>query len=235
MSEAGRAQVGAETHPVDRPIRVLLADDQSLMRSGFRMILDSQPDLEVVGEARDGEEAVAEARRLQPDVVLMDVRMPRLDGIAATQRILDEAAPSARVLVLTMFDLDEYVYGALQAGASGFLLKDVSAEHLLMGTRLVADGDELLDPAITRRLIDRYTTEPRAGATGPPDGLERLTPREREVVGHIARGLTNAQIATELVLGESTVKSHVASILAKLEVHDRVGIVIVAYEHGIVR
>jgi DNA-binding NarL/FixJ family response regulator len=235
MTDTDRAQVGADPDGSDRPIRVLLADDQPLMRSGFRMILDAQPDVSVVGEARDGEEAVAEAQRLQPDVVLMDVRMPRLDGIEATQRILDEAAPSARVLVLTMFDIDDYVYAALRAGASGFLLKDVSAEHLLMGIRLVANGDELLDPAITRRLIDRYTADPPLASSGATDALDRLTPREREVVGLVARGLTNAQIAAELVLGESTVKTHVASILAKLEVHDRVGIVIIAYQHGMVR
>jgi len=211
----------------------MLADDQPLMRSGFRMLLEAQPDIHVVGEARDGEEAVAEAHRLQPDVVLMDVRMPRVDGIEATRRIRSEACPTAHVLVLTMFDVDDYVYGALRAGASGFLLKDASAEHLLMGIRLVADGDELLDPAVTRRLIDRYSAAHRPQATGSSKAIEQLTPREREVFGLVARGLSNGQVAAELVLGESTVKTHVASILAKLALHDRVGIVVYAYEHGL--
>ncbi|MFI5254884.1 MAG: response regulator transcription factor, partial [Candidatus Limnocylindrales bacterium] len=161
--------------PDGGPARVLVVDDQPLMRSGFRLILDGQPDIEVVGEARDGEEAVTQARRLQPDVVLMDVRMPRLDGIAATRLILAEAAPLTHVLVLTMFDLDEYVYGALQAGASGFLLKDVSPEHLLVGIRLVAAGDQLLAPSITRRLIERFSATRPGVATGATTGaLGRL-------------------------------------------------------------
>jgi len=234
MTEPKRAPDGSPSSDGKRPIRVLLADDQPLMRSGFRLILDGEPDIDVVGESRDGEEAVAEARRLQPDVVLMDVRMPRLDGIAATRRILAEAAPAAHVLVLTMFDLDEYVYGALQAGASGFLLKDASPEHLLMGIRLVADGDELLAPSITRRLIERYAAARIQPVAGTVAGLDRLTPREREVLGLVARGLANTQIADELVLGESTVKTHVASILAKLGVHDRIQIVVFAYERGLV-
>jgi DNA-binding NarL/FixJ family response regulator len=233
MTETGGTQDVRVVPPAPRRIRVLLADDQPLMRSGFRMILDAQPDIEVVGEARDGEEAVAEARRLQPDVVLMDVRMPRLDGIEATRRVRTEASPAAHVLVLTMFDLDEYVYGALQAGASGFLLKDASAQHLVMGIRLVADGDELLDPAVTHRLIERFAAAPRPRRSGSPDAVEQLTPREREVFALVARGLSNRQVADELVLGESTVKTHVASILAKLAVHDRVGIVVFAYEHGL--
>ena len=219
-----------------RPLRVLVADDQPLMRSGFRLLLDGQPDIEVVGEARDGEEAVAEARRLQPDVVLMDVRMPRLDGIGATRRILSEAAHDTHVLVLTMFDLDEYVYGALRAGASGFLLKDTNPEHLVMGIRLVAMGDELLAPSITRRLIERYTSAgPSASAASTAEAIARLTPREREVLTYVARGLANAEIAQALVLGESTIKSHVASILTKLEIHDRVQVVVFAYEHGLIR
>jgi DNA-binding NarL/FixJ family response regulator len=218
-----------------RVLRVLVADDQPLMRSGFRLILEGQPDIDVVGEARDGEEAVAEARRLRPDVVLMDVRMPRLDGIEATRRIRGEAAPDVHVLVLTMVDLDEYVYGALQAGASGFLLKDVSPEHLVMGIRLVAAGDQLLAPAITRRLVERYTQRPAAPSTGSNEALGRLTPREHEVVEHVARGRTNAQIAEALVISEATVKTHVANILAKLAVHDRVQIVVFAYEQGVVK
>ena len=235
MTETGGSQEVSVLRPTPRRIRVLLADDQPLMRSGFRMILEAQSDIDVVGEARDGEEAVAEARRLQPDVVLMDVRMPRVDGIEATRRVRTEASPAAHVLVLTMFDLDEYVYGALQAGASGFLLKDASAQHLLMGIRLVADGDELLDPAVTHRLIERYAASHRPVPSGTPDGVRQLTPREREVFALVARGLSNRQIAGELVLGESTVKTHVASILAKLAVHDRVGIVVFAYEHGLAR
>ena len=234
MTETGGTRDVRIVRPAPRRIRVLLADDQPLMRSGFRMILDAQPDIEVVGEARDGEEAVAEARRLQPDVVLMDVRMPRQDGIEATRRVRTEASPAARVLVLTMFDLDEYVYGALQAGASGFLLKDASAQHLVMGIRLVAGGDELLDPAVTHRLIERFAAAPRPRPSGTPDAVEQLTPREREVFALVARGLSNRHIADELVLGESTVKTHVASILAKLALHDRVGIVVFAYEHGLV-
>jgi DNA-binding NarL/FixJ family response regulator len=210
-----------------------VVDDQPLMRNGFRLILDGQPDIDVVGEARDGEEAVAEARRLQPDVVLMDVRMPRLDGIEATRRIVGEASPDTRVLVLTMFDLDEYVYGALRAGASGFLLKDVSPEHLILGIHVIAAGDQLLATAVTRRLIERYAKQP-AGPGASPDALGRLTPREREVVAHVARGLSNAEIAVSLVISEATVKSHIANILAKLGVRDRVHVVVFAYESGIV-
>lgn len=217
-----------------RAVRVLIADDQPLMRSGFRLILEGQPNISVVGEARDGEEAVAQAHRLRPDVVLMDVRMPRLDGIEATRRIVSDAACESRVLVLTMFDLDEYVYGALQAGASGFLLKDVSPEHLVMGIYLVAAGDQLLAPAITRRLIERYTRRPATPSTGSKEAVARLTPREHDVVELVARGFTNAQIAAALVVGESTVKSHVANILAKLAVQDRVQIVVFAYEQGII-
>jgi DNA-binding NarL/FixJ family response regulator len=223
----------ARPDDVGRALRVLIVDDQALMRSGFRLILEGEPDIDVVGEARDGEEAVAEARRLRPDVVLMDIRMPRLDGIEATRRIVGEAAPDTRVLVLTMFDLDEYVYGALQAGASGFLLKDVSPEHLIMGIHVVAAGDQLLATAVTRRLIERYTRQPVASSASP-DALGRLTPREREVMEHIARGLSNAEIGVALAISEATVKSHVANILAKLGVQDRVQVVVFAYEHGVV-
>jgi len=212
---------------------VLVADDQALMRSGFRLILDGQRGIAVVGEARDGEEAVAEARRLRPDVVLMDVRMPRLDGITATRRILSEAAPDAHVLVLTMFDLDEYVYAALQAGASGFLLKDVSPEHLVMAIHLVGAGDQLLAPAVTRRLIERFMVRSAPPPLATREAFDRLTPREREVLQQVARGRSNNQIAARLGLGESTVKSHVANILAKLALHDRVQIVVFAYERNL--
>ena len=212
---------------------MLVVDDQPLMRNGFRLILDGQPGIDVVGEARDGEEAVAEARRLQPDVVLMDVRMPRLDGIEATRRIVGEASPDTRVLVLTMFDLDEYVYSALRAGASGFLLKDVSPEHLIMGIHVIAAGDQLLATAVTRRLIERYAKQPPIPGASP-DAVGRLTPREREVVELVARGMSNAQIAVSLLITEATVKSHVANVLAKLGVQDRVQVVVFAYESGIV-
>ncbi len=224
----------ASPEAIPRPIRVLVADDQPLMRSGFRLILEGQPGIVVVGEARDGDEAVTEAHRLQPDVVLMDVRMPNLDGIAATHQILGSAAPHARVLVLTMFDLDEYVYGALQAGASGFLLKDVSPEQLVMAIHAVAAGDQLLAPSVTRRLIERYIAGTRPPLAATAEALDRLTPREREILDLVARGLGNGEIARELVLAESTVKTHVANVLAKLGLHDRVQLVIFAYEHGLV-
>ncbi len=212
-------------------IRVLLADDQRLVRSGFRMILRDETDLEVVGEAGNGEEAVALARELAADVVLMDVRMPVLDGIEATRRIVDgEHGP--RVLVLTTFDLDEYVYEALRAGASGFLLKDAPEEQLVAGIRIVADGGSLFAPAVTRRLIERFAGLRQASA---PPGLEDLTARELDVVKLVARGLSNAEIAAELVVSEHTVKTHVAHILRKLDVRDRVQAVVLAYESQLVR
>jgi DNA-binding NarL/FixJ family response regulator len=214
-------------------IRVLLADDQALVRTGFRMILGAEPDLEVVGEAGDGEEAVEAAERLAPDVVLMDIRMPRLNGIEATRRVL-RRAPARRVLILTTFDQDEYVYEALRAGASGFLLKTAPADQLVAGVRTVADGDALLAPEITRRLIEAYTGA-RSPAPAPPPGYDDLTAREREVLGLLARGLTNAEIAAELVVEPSTVKSHVAGVLQKLGVRDRIGAVVLAYECGLVR
>ncbi|HLE98444.1 MAG TPA: response regulator transcription factor [Gaiellaceae bacterium] len=212
-------------------IRVLLADDQALVRAGFRMILKAEAGIEVAGEAGDGAEAVALTRELAPDVVLMDVRMPVMDGIEATRRIVDgEGAP--RVLVLTTFDLDEYVYEALRAGASGFLLKDAPEEQLVAGISIVADGGSLFAPAVTRRLIERF-----AGSrpTKPPPGFDELTPRELEVLGLIARGLSNAEIAETLVVSEHTVKTHVARILMKLDLRDRVQAVVLAYEAGIVR
>jgi len=212
-------------------IRVLLADDQALVRAGFRMILKSEPGIEVVGEAGDGSEAVALARTLDPNVVLMDVRMPEMDGIEATRRIVDgDGAP--RVLVLTTFDLDEYVFEALRAGASGFLLKDAPEDQLLAGIRIVADGGSLFAPAVTQRLIERFAgTRPAT----PPPALSELTPRELEVLGLVARGLSNAEIAETLVVSEHTVKTHVAHLLQKLDLRDRVQAVVLAYEAGLVK
>ena len=212
---------------------VLLADDQELVRTGLRMILDAEDDLEVVGEAADGEEAVAATRRLRPDVVLMDIRMPGLDGIEATARLAAE--PDApRVLVLTTFDLDEYVYRALQAGASGFLLKDAPPDRLADAVRTVARGETLLAPALTRRLIERYLAAPAPGAPAVDPAAE-LTPREREVWLLIARGLSNHEIGQRLFLSEATVKAHVTRLLAKLGLRDRVQAVVAAYESGLVR
>jgi DNA-binding NarL/FixJ family response regulator len=212
-------------------IRVLLADDQQLVRGGFRMILRAEPDIDVVGEAADGAEAVAFARELDPDVVLMDVRMPNVDGIEATRRIIDGREDGPRVLVLTTFDLDEYVYEALRAGASGFLLKDAPEEQLVSGIRIVADGGSLFAPAVTRRLIERFAG---AAPQEPPPALAELTTRELEVLRLLARGLSNAEIAAELVLSEHTAKTHVAHILNKLDLRDRVQAVVLAYESGIV-
>jgi DNA-binding NarL/FixJ family response regulator len=212
-------------------IRVLLADDQRLVRSGFRMILRADSELEVVGEAGDGEEAVALAEELEPDVVLMDVRMPKLDGIEATRRILETPEPQPRVIVLTTFDLDEYVYAALRAGASGFLLKDAPEEQLGAAIRIAAEGGSTFAPSVTRRLIERF-----AGGEAPaPPSLDELTPRELDVLRMLARGLSNHEIATELVVSEHTVKTHVARVLGKLGLRDRVQAVILAYECGLVR
>ncbi len=214
-------------------IRVLLADDQRLVRSGFRMILRAEPDIEVVGEASDGAEAVAASHELAPDVVLMDVRMPNMDGLEATRRIAGGTADGPRVLVLTTFDLDEYVYEALRAGASGFLLKDAPEEQLVAGIRIVADGGALFAPAVTRRLIEEFAQR-GAGRVAPP-ALDELTARELEVLRLIARGLSNAEIAAELVVSDHTVKTHVARVLAKLDLRDRTQAVIAAYESGLVR
>jgi DNA-binding NarL/FixJ family response regulator len=218
-------------------IRVLLADDQALLRTGFRMILQAQPDLEVVGEAVDGADAVRQAGRLRPDVVLMDVRMPGVDGIEATASIT--AAQSARVLVLTTFDLDEYAFAALRAGASGFLLKDVPPDALAGAIRSVAAGDAVVSPRITRQLLDRFSDHlPPLGAgpaSGPhPGALADLTDREREVFGEVASGYTNGEIAVRLHLSEATVKTHLTRVLAKLALRDRVQIVIFAYQRGLV-
>jgi DNA-binding NarL/FixJ family response regulator len=212
-------------------IRVLVADDQALVRAGFAMIVDAQPDMEVVGEAVDGVQAVDECRRLRPDVVLMDIRMPVVDGIEATRR-LAASCPATRVLILTTYDLDEYVHQALHAGASGFLLKDVPPAELVRGVRTVLAGDALLAPTVTRRLLEEYLRTPRADPTGV---LARLTDREREVMRLLARGQSNAEIAAALFLGEATVKTHIGRILAKLELRDRVQAVVLAYETGLVR
>jgi len=213
-------------------IHVVIADDQALVRAGFRMILEAQPDIRVVGEAPDGAAAGDAVRLQRPDVVLMDIRMPGVDGLESTRRIL-AAGSSARILILTTFDLDEYVYTALRLGASGFLLKDVSPEHLVVAVRLIAAGDQLLAPSVTRRLVERFTRTPVVPAAAAPT-LERLTPRELEVLQLVARGLSNAEIAEALVLGEATVKTHVAHVLAKLELRDRVQAVVLAYESGLV-
>jgi DNA-binding NarL/FixJ family response regulator len=213
--------------------RVLLADDQALVRGGFRLILDAQDDLEVVGEADDGRAAVERARELRPDVVLMDVRMPVLDGIAATERVVAEGL-AAHVLVLTTFDEDETVYGALKAGASGFLLKTAPPAQLVEAIRTVASGDALLAPTVTRRLIEDFVRRPPPGAA-VPERLAELTEREREVLGLIARGLSNAEIAAQLFLSGATVKTHVNRIFQKLALRDRVQAVVLAYETGLVR
>jgi DNA-binding NarL/FixJ family response regulator len=213
-------------------IRVLIADDQALVRSGFRLIVETRTDLEVVGEAEDGEEAVRLAGELKPDVILMDVRMPRTDGIEATQRIVASGS-EARILVLTTFDLDEYVYAAIRAGASGFLLKDAPREQLVTAVQTVARGEALLAPAITQRLIERFVARPPASEVAP--ALGELSARELEVLQLVARGLSNAEIAAELVVGEATVKTHVARVLRKLDVRDRVQAVVFAYESGLVQ
>jgi len=213
-------------------IRVLLVDDQTLVRGGFRMILRAEPDIDVVGEAADGAEAIALARELDPDVVLMDVRMPNMDGIEATRRIMDGSEHPPHVLVLTTFDLDEYVFEALRAGASGFLLKDAPEEQLVSGIRIVAGGASLFAPAVTRRLIERFAA---SAPMAPSPALGELTPRELEVLRLVARGLSNAEIAAELVVSEHTAKTHVAHILDKLDLRDRVQAVVLAYESGIAR
>jgi DNA-binding NarL/FixJ family response regulator len=213
-------------------ISVLIADDQQLVRAGFHMILDAEEDIEVIGEAADGREAVREVQRLRPDVVLMDIRMPDQDGIEATRQLVNgEGSP--RILILTTFDLDEYVYDALRAGASGFLLKDTPPEQLVEAIRVVAGGESLLSPSVTTRVIEEFVAKKRP-AQPKPRGLDELTARETEVLGLVARGLSNAEIAKELWVGETTVKTHVARLLMKLGLRDRVQVVVLAYEHGVV-
>lgn len=217
-------------------IRVLLVDDQALVRTGFRMIINTEPDLQVIGEAADGRQAITEAHRLQPDVVLMDIRMPEMDGVQATRHLAGPGVPHpTKVIILTTFDLDEYVVEALRAGASGFLLKDTSATTLVEAIRVVARGEALLAPTVTRRLLDRFAL--RLPAVDPlvTHNLATLTERELEILKLIARGLSNQEIATRLFLAETTVKTHVSNLLAKLQLRDRIQAVVLAYDTGIVR
>jgi DNA-binding NarL/FixJ family response regulator len=215
-------------------VRVLLCDDQALVRSGFRMILDQRAGIEVVGEAEDGVRAIELAKRRSPDVILMDVRMPNLDGVEATRRLVAAGTP-ARIVILTTFDLDEYVYDAIQAGASAFLLKDASPAQLVDAIEVVARGEALLAPAVTRRLMDRFAEALPGAAREPPPTLATLTERELEVLRLLAGGLSNAELAERLYLSETTVKSHVSSVLRKLDLRDRVQAVVFAYEAGLVR
>jgi DNA-binding NarL/FixJ family response regulator len=217
-------------------IRVLIVDDQALVRAGFRMILESEEEIEIVGEAGDGLEALEAVRELRPDVVLMDIRMPNLDGLEATRRILDADGDGPRVLMLTTFDLDEYVYEALRAGASGFMLKDTPPEQLVAAIHVIASGDALLSPAITKRVIEEFISRPPSTISPErPPKLSELTARELEVLGFMARGLSNAEIARDLFVSETTVKTHVARILMKLDLRDRVQAVVFAYESGLVQ
>ena len=217
-------------------VRVLLVDDQALVRTGFRMILESEPDLRVVGEAENGRRAIEEAARLSPDVVLMDVRMPEMDGVEATRRLAGPGvAHPTKVVILTTFDLDEYVLDALRAGASGFLLKDASADALVEAVRVVAAGDALLAPSVTRRLLDRFGARLPTVDPAVARALKTLTGRELEVLRLVARGLSNQEIAEQLFLGETTVKTHVSNMLTKLHLRDRIQAVVLAYDAGIVR
>jgi DNA-binding NarL/FixJ family response regulator len=212
-------------------IRVLLVDDQAMVRAGFRMILESEPGIDVVGEAENGEQAVAATRRLRPDVVLMDIQMPAQDGLQATRRITDSPGLSSRVVILTTFERDDYVFDALQAGASGFLLKNAPPEQLIHAVRVVAAGDALLAPSITRRIIETFAARPIKPQLNAR--LQSLTPREREVLVLLARGNSNAELAAALFVSEGTIKTHVSSLLAKLELRDRVQAVVLAYESGL--
>ncbi len=213
-------------------IRVVLADDQAMVRAGFRLILEAAADIDVLGEACDGEEAVSITERLRPDIVLMDVQMPRMDGLEATRRITQRPELTSRVVILTTFERDDYVFGALRAGASGFLLKNAPPEELVHGVRVVADGDALLAPSVTRRIVEEYAQRPAPRARD--GGLERLTERELEVMRLLAGGKSNAELAAELYVGEGTVKTHVSSVLTKLGLRDRVQAVVYAYESGLV-
>lgn len=223
----------------ERPLRLLVADDQDLVRSGFRLILSSYDGLSIVGEARDGEEAVELARRLVPDVVLMDIRMPRMNGIEATRAITsDPALADVRVLILTTFDVDEYVYDALAAGAGGFLLKDAEPDDIASAVRVVADGDALIQPSVMRRLVETFVrTRPAAASAGfgGRGAFSALTEREREILVLVARGMTNDEIGGELFISPATVKTHLARIMAKLDAHDRAQLVVLAYEGGLVK
>ena len=212
-------------------IKILVADDQALIRSGFRMILDAEDDFEVVGEAGDGEEAVRAAKELSPDVVLMDVRMPNLDGVEATRRVV--SSTDSRVLILTTFDLDEYLFAGVRAGASGFLLKDAPPDDLVDAVRCVARGDALIEPRMTKRLLDEFARRPDRPGAGQPRVLEDLTAREVEVFKEIAKGRSNSEIADALYISETTVKTHVAHILTKLDLRDRIQAVVLAYESGL--
>jgi DNA-binding NarL/FixJ family response regulator/class 3 adenylate cyclase len=232
---AGETSVAPDAADSGSRLRVLIVDDQALVRTGFKMILEAEEDMQVVGEAADGRQAIAEAQRLRPDIVLMDVRMPELDGIEATRRLLANDGADSKVVMLTTFDMDEYVYEALQAGASGFLLKDVPPEQLVSGIRAVCSGDALLAPSITRRVIEEFVRRPPDSVRTPPPELEELTERELEVLRAMARGLSNAEIAKELFVSETTVKTHVARILMKLRLRDRVQAVVFAYESGLVQ
>ncbi len=217
-------------------IRVVVVDDQGLVRSGFVVLLRSAPDIEVVGEAGDGREALEVVTRERPDVVLMDVRMPEMDGVEATRRIAaDPQLTSTRVLILTTFDLDEYVFAALRAGASGFLLKDTLPEDLLAAVRVVADGETLLSPGVTRRVVEEFLRRPASGAATPVPGLDQLTEREREVLAAVARGLSNAEVADALYISPATAKTHVSHLLTKLQARDRAQLVVAAYESGVVQ
>jgi len=214
-------------------IRVLLADDQSLIRAGFRMILESQPDIEVIGEAANGEQAAEATRRLRPDVVMMDIQMPDGDGLAATRRIAEDPDPHSRVIILTTFERDEYVFEALHAGASGFLLKNAPPEQLVDAVRLVASGEALLAPSVTRRVIEQFARRPVEADVRAR--LDSLTQREREVLVMLARGMSNSELAAELFVTEGTIKTHLSSLLAKLGLRDRVQAVVLAYESGLVK
>jgi DNA-binding NarL/FixJ family response regulator len=213
-------------------IKVLLVDDQSMVRAGFRMILEVEPDIEVVGEAADGAQATATARRLRPDIVLMDIQMPGEDGLRATRRITETDGLKCRVIILTTFERDDYVFEALQSGASGFLLKNAPPEELVHAVRVVAAGDALLAPSVTRRIIEQFARQPRRPEVG--ERLQSLTEREREVLVILARGHSNAELAAQLFVSEGTIKTHVSSLLAKLELRDRVQAVVLAYESGLV-
>jgi DNA-binding NarL/FixJ family response regulator len=220
---------------VTAPIGVLIADDQPMVRAGLRMILELEPDIDILGEAADGNEAVAVAAATDPDVILMDVRMPNLDGLEATRRIVGSREDGPRVLILTTFDLDVYVYEALASGASGFVLKDIEPEKLVDAIRVIANGDALLSPAVTRKLIEGFVRRPPEAVRPSPRELEQLTAREAEIMALVARGLSNAEIAAQAFVSEPTVKTHVARILMKLGLRDRVQVVVYAYEHGLAK